>query len=161
VDEQMSKTKLLEEVRAQRRLLEAALAQVPEAKMAEPGVQGHWSVKDILAHVVFWEQHLCDWLRANRGEVPAPEPVETDADVDRLNAENYARHRDRPLADVVAEFRRSFEQVQGELAGLTEADLTEAGRTIWLADQPLWDLVAMDTSGHYREHREAIQAWLG
>jgi hypothetical protein len=29
---------------------------IPESLMSEPGVSGHWSVKDILAHVAAWDR---------------------------------------------------------------------------------------------------------
>lgn len=48
-----------------------ALAQLTDAQMELPVACEEWSVKDILSHLVDWEQRGLCWYRAGlRGEVP-------------------------------------------------------------------------------------------
>lgn len=49
------KTEILDQIRTTRQQFEEALAQVPAAHLTQPGVNGEWSVKDILAHIAWWE----------------------------------------------------------------------------------------------------------
>jgi hypothetical protein len=156
----MSKTRLIELIRTERSSLEIVVGRLSEAQMVQAGAQGEWSVKDLLAHVTFWEQRLLAWLEVARGEgATPPEPVSTDEEVDRLNAQVFATNHGRPLSEVLAEFGQSGEQVVSAVEACSEADLTEPGRFGWLEGEPLWRQVSMDTFGHYREHQAAIQAW--
>ena len=62
MDDQMNKTRLLETLRSKRAAWDAVLAEIPAAQMAEPGVAGEWSVKDIIAHVTYHERWFADRL---------------------------------------------------------------------------------------------------
>jgi hypothetical protein len=56
---------LLEEIQLERTMLEETLASVPMRLMTKAGVtRGGWSVKDILAHLVEWQQMNLDWYAA-------------------------------------------------------------------------------------------------
>ena len=52
----MTKTRLLDRLRTERAQWEALLTDIDEARMTQPGVEGEWSVKDIVAHVTFYER---------------------------------------------------------------------------------------------------------
>src|SRR5688572_20829237 len=60
--------------------LQEALAGLSDAELSRPGVGGDWSVKDVLAHIAFWHEHMVDVAtrRAVGEDVGAP-------DVDALN----------------------------------------------------------------------------
>src|SRR5262245_23798530 len=95
----MDKTELLNNMRAGRARLESALAQVSQEQMTVPGLEGGWSVKDLLAHIEFWERRATTLFRIlMRGE--QPESQVDDASVDALNAKVYNENRERPLAEV-------------------------------------------------------------
>lgn len=128
----------------------------------QPGVLDDWSVKDLLAHITAWEERLLEWTAASlRGETPErPAPGMTWDDLDRLNAQTYQANKDRPLADVRADYQACFERVCAALEKLDPADLFDPARFPWRAGEPLWHMVAANTWWHYREHREALQAWL-
>jgi hypothetical protein len=51
MDSYMSKAQLLSMIRGARADWDTLLADIPEAWMTEPGVDGEWSVKDIIAHI--------------------------------------------------------------------------------------------------------------
>ncbi len=52
----VNKTQLLDMMRTARAQWEALLAEIPAAWMTEPGVEGEWSVKDIIAHIAWGER---------------------------------------------------------------------------------------------------------
>jgi uncharacterized protein (TIGR03083 family) len=135
----------------------AVLAQVPPDRMEEPSLDGGWSVKDLLAHITFWEWHTLTGIQAGlRGE----RPDWPHGSADTLNARVYERSHDRPLADVRADFDRTHQAFMDQIAALDEADLIEKGRFAWTGSQPVRLWVYQDGYGHYAVHIRQLQAWL-
>jgi hypothetical protein len=157
LDKNFSKPDLLEQIRAEHGLLETTLARLTHAQMLLPGVDGEWSVKDALAHISTWERWMIRWTSSLlRGEKPdTPESW----DVDRMNAENYARVKEIPLADVLEEFRLSYWDSVALAESLSKEQLLANYPDTWPMG-PLWIGIADNTSGHYKQHRGDIQAWL-
>ena len=54
--EQMNKTKLLNEMHNGYTAFENLLAPLSETQMTTAGVNGEWSIKDILAHLAAWQK---------------------------------------------------------------------------------------------------------
>jgi len=72
---------------------EAFLDQVGTARMDEPGVAGHWSMKDIIVHLTAWDRYVVARLQAARRgepEPPPPWPADLQND-DEINAWLYER----------------------------------------------------------------------
>jgi uncharacterized protein (TIGR03083 family) len=159
-----TKETLLDAIRAGRARLEEVVAAIPEARLGEPGVEGQWSAKDVLAHLAFWERSMMERVRAAaRGELPnRPERSESEqrAHVDRINAEAYAAAKDRPAGEVLADFRASYQEVLALVGALTPEQLFGPGSIAERTGVPVLDLIAGDTYEHYREHGDAIRAWL-
>ena len=158
---QMDKAALLEAIRAERAALEEMLAGLSPERMLEPGVEGEWSVKDILAHIVAWEGWMIRWTgQLQNGESPLdPTPAETWDDVDRMNAENHERNRERILDDVRADFRRSYADACALVESLPEEALQQEHPDTWPHGH-LWQGVAANTCWHYREHVDSIRAYI-
>lgn len=156
-DKNFSKSKLLEQIRTEHGLLEATLARLTHAQMLIPGVDGEWSVKDALAHISTWERWMISWTNSLlHGEKPGTPPM---WDVDRMNAETFARVREFALADVLEEFRLSYWDSLALAESLSEKQLLANYSDTWPMGL-LWKGIEDNTSGHYRQHREDIQAWL-
>ncbi len=155
--EHLTKPELLQCIRVERDLLEETLARLTPDQMLQPGVDGEWSVKDVLAHISAWERRMLSWLGSHlRGEPP---DVPLPWDVERMNAETYAQVKDKPLADVLEEFRQSYRESLALAESLTEKQLQTEYTDTWPMG-PLWLGVAANTHWHYKEHRESIEAWL-
>jgi hypothetical protein len=56
MDTPVDKTQLLEWIAASRAELDAVIAPLTDAQMTVPGAEGTLSVKDLLAHVSWWER---------------------------------------------------------------------------------------------------------
>lgn len=162
MSEEMTKARVLEMIRRERQALEATLAQVGGERMTQPGVEGDWSVKDLLAHITFWERWMVriigEALRGERPEMPAPGL--TWDDLHLLNERTYLANRERDLDDVLNDFHRSYQESLEALEGLSEEDLTDPQRFAWFGGNPLWRLVAANTWEHYPEHNETVKKWL-
>jgi len=63
LDEAMGKRELLSALTDERAHLSAMLARLDDSQMVTPGVQGNWSVKDILAHMSAWDRRGMRWLK--------------------------------------------------------------------------------------------------
>ena len=157
-----SKHDLLEAALRERGKLDAVLRTVPPERMVEPGVVGEWSVKDVLAHLHEWERMALGWYRTGmRGEVPeVPAPGYTWNQTPQLNRAIFEKHRDRPLAEVVADFRASRREILGVIESLSDEDLFMAGRFAWTRKNALGAYFVSATSSHDLWARTRIARWL-
>jgi len=161
-NEQLSKEEILNRIVHERKLLENVLEELETSQMSLPGVEGEWSVKDILAHLNTWVWRMVGWAKeAQDGETPMmPARGMTWDDLDLLNDQTYQANRDRPLNEVLAEFHLAHEEALRLVNSISEEDLTDPQRFPWRNGRPLWNMVAANTWWHDREHREAIERWL-
>ncbi|HYI13993.1 MAG TPA: DinB family protein [Thermomicrobiales bacterium] len=148
----------LKDIREERALWHALLAEVGEDRMEEPGPMGDWTFKDLAAHLLGWRSRTIGLIEAGPdGNPPTPWPSSLTTD-DEINAWIYEQNRDRPLRDVLEDLDQSFERLANIIERVPEGDLTAPGRFAWTGDQRLFQI---DFSGHLREeHEPAIRAWL-
>lgn len=144
------KSEILDQIRTTHQQLEEALARVAPAGMTQPGVNGEWSVKDVLAHIAWWEQHLLRRLHSGHEDLYV-EGVDGRETTDRANAEVFAANHERPLAEIRAEFDASHR----DLLTTVEAMSNEQ-----LADDEVYQAIGGDTFRHYPEHTTMLTAWL-
>jgi hypothetical protein len=160
--EQLDKVKLLDQMRGEFAFVQRTLLLIPENLLDTPGADGDWSVHDALAHLVAWQQLARDWITAaKQGEQPAmPAPGYDWSEIDKLNGDMHARDKDRPLADLLTEFRSSYEQLYALTETLSENELFgRAGVSTFFRD-PVWETIAGNTYQHYEEHVTRIRRWL-
>lgn len=161
----MDKSKLLGMIRAEHTRWETLLAEVGEVQMTQPGVEGEWSVKDIIAHVTAYEEWIVVRLdSALRGETLQ---LETDQlDLDQRNAWIFEENRNRPLHDVLAKSRQVFQQLLALVQALSDEDLSDPHRLeplldpVWTDGLPVWKCIVADSYEHYGQHIPSIRAWL-
>ena|SRR5438132_11480382 len=159
--EQMDKTRILDEMRTKYAALEEILTPLDETLMTTVGVNGDWSIKDVLAHITAWHYRLLAWLRAaSRNEDPTISGPDSAEEMDRLNEQFYKENKSRPLDDVLADFHTTYLQIVDVVQMLDNEDLIDADRFAWTKGNPLWYLVAGDTYEHYLEHSQPIKVWL-
>lgn len=131
--------------------------------MTRPGVtRGGWSVKDVLAHLVEWQQMNFTWYEAGlRGEKPAmPAPGYTLRELPRLNHMIYLKHHRRSLSAVLEDYRSYHERTVALIASLPDSDLVTLGRFSWTG--PSWtlsDYLRAGTAAHYLWARTRIRRW--
>ena len=157
-----SRMELLAAIDQERPALEAFLATLTSEQMVAPGVVGEWSVKDVLAHLVEWEQMVLGWYRAGlRGERPAlPAPGYKWSETPALNQMIYEKHRNRPLVEIMAEFQASHQEIVEVIRALTNDDLFTAGRYPWTQKNTLGAYFVSATSSHYLWARNEMRKGL-
>ncbi|MAU00462.1 MAG: hypothetical protein CL608_25245 [Anaerolineaceae bacterium] len=163
----MTKSKLLNWLREEYTQWEAFFAQIEPERMEQPGVAGHWSIKDIVAHLNDWQPKLIASIQAaQRGEPepPPPWPAHLQTD-DEINAWMYENNRGRSVQEVLDESRRLFQQFLAVIEGLPDdvriEDVHHGGRIyylVWLGEKrfPVGEFF-----DHFHDdHEPEIRAWL-
>ena len=157
----LTTAQLLEVMRTARSNWEALLAEVGEARLTEPGVEGDWSLKDIIAHITYFETWAADNVMAFRRGEPRPQSEYKGLEIDEENARLYELLRAKPLTQVLQESRISFQRSIDAVQGLRDEDLYDPEFTRASgADWAVFDLVEGDTFGHYNDHSTSVRAWL-
>jgi len=117
-------------------------------RVPRPPTRDPWTVKDALAHIVYWKEHTA---RVIRGERRLPEM--RGLDVNQINRLIYARWRRRRPGEVLQWHRRVHADVLRTLARTPEEWFGRRERS------PQWPA---DLDGHSAAHRARdIEAALG
>jgi hypothetical protein len=159
----LRKKELLSEVHRERAALDGTLALLTARQMTMAGVtRGGWSVKDVLAHLVEWQQMNLNWYAAGlRGERPAmPAPGYTLRELPRLNEMIFRKHHRRSLQAVLQDYRTYHDRVVALIESLPDADLVTLQRFSWTG--PSWtlsDYLRASTAAHYLWARTRIRRW--
>ena len=163
----MKKSELLIWLQDEYQKWEAFLDQIGTARMNQPGVNGDWSMKDIVAHLTGWNRWLVARLQAaGRGEPepPPPWPAHLQTD-DEINAWIYESNHDRSVHEVIDETQQVFQRLLAVLEGLPEETRIDSvhkpGRVyhlVWMDDQRF---PAGEFFDHFHDdHEPDIRAWL-
>lgn len=138
---------------------EALLASLPAEQMTIPGVNGSWSVKDNLAHLAAWHNYQATRLHAVLNGTAPSDPAPGLETEDEINEYFYQRDKDLPLAEVLAEFRASYQRLLTATQALGWETLNKPFP--WFDnDVPIGGYCLGNTVGHYELHGEIIQRWL-
>src|SRR5215212_6279943 len=134
----MKKSELLNWLQEEDQKWEAFLSQIGPARMDQPGVNGDWSMKDIIAHLTGWNRWLVVRLQAaqhGNPEPPPPWPAHLQTE-DEINAWIYESHRGRSVREVQEESHQVLQELLAVLEGLPdEVQIEPEWRLVWLGDQ--------------------------
>ncbi|HEX9486960.1 MAG TPA: DinB family protein [Gemmatimonadales bacterium] len=131
--------------------LRESYAGLSEAELLRPGVTGTWSVKDIIAHVTWWEEEALTHLPLIVAGGRPPRYSVTYGGIDAFNAKMTKQRKDLSLADVL----RQRDDVHRRLIALVRT----APETQLTGDTRFRRRLRLDTYGHYPKHARAIRAW--
>ena len=126
-------------------------AGLAEPELLVPGVTGNWSVRDIIAHVTWWEEEALKHLPLILAGGRPPRYSVTYGGIDAFNALMTERKQGLSLATVF----REQQETHRRLLELIERAPEPAIRT-----ETRWRRrLKLDTYGHYPIHTEAISRW--
>jgi hypothetical protein len=146
----------------------AAVEGLPEADWHSPGVCGAWSTKDVLAHLIAYEWLLVDVLTSYLHGGPTPYLDAFKRDVFKpagrdFNDLQVAQRRDRPVAEVLAEYCNAHTRVMSLIEQIPSDTLSRPGTLPWNGMDPwigteyaLDDYLVHLPYGHKREHSAHI-----
>ena len=160
----MEKSELLTWLQEEYQQWQALLDQIGPERMDQPGVAGHWSIKDIIAHLTGWNRHLVARLQAAQHGQPQPPPPWPAhlQDEDEINAWIYESNRKRPVRELLDETHQVFKQLLAVIEGLpddVQIDHVEPKfHLVWVGDERF---LAGEFFDHFHDdHEPDIRAWL-
>jgi hypothetical protein len=157
----VNKTELLNWLQEEQQQWEALLDEIGPARMELPGVNGQWSMKDMVAHLTGWQPKLiADMQAAQRGEPEPPPPWPTHLQTeDEVNAWIYERNRERSVSEVLDESRRVFQQLLAVIESLpNDVRIEPEWHLVWLNGKRF---SASEFFDHFRDdHEPDVRTWL-
>lgn len=130
---------------------EDSYAGLPEDRLLAPGVTGAWSVRDIIAHVTWWEEEALAHLPLVREGGRPPRYSVRYGGIDAFNALMTEARRGLTLADVL----RQHDEVHARLVDYVR----RAPDELFARETRFRRRLRLDTFGHYPIHTRAIRAW--
>jgi hypothetical protein len=121
-----------------------ALDAVDPARRDEKVLDDHWSVKDLVAHTLFWDAESLTDIQRWRSGLPG-----VTNDWQGMNNQNHTAHKDRPYDLLRVEMHLVHEVARNTIAGLPDE----------LPDEMI-ERIAVDTWDHYDDHTQQLLAWL-
>ncbi len=131
--------------------LQQSYAGLSDSEMMKIGVTRAWSVKDIIAHITWWEEEALKHLPVIAGGGRPPRYSVTYGGIDAFNAQKTGEKRPLSLADVL----RERDETHGRLVAYVESVPEE----LLSGDTRFRRRLRLDTYGHYAGHTEAIRRW--
>jgi hypothetical protein len=153
----IDKARLLSSIERERKQLDETLALVDRARIEETAFEGGWSVKDLLAHITFWDERALDRVEA---VLSGSTPSQLEGTTDEINIHAFEERRNRPLQEVMSDYHSTYKSLLAKIAALQDEDLADPKRFTWAHRLPLRRLIRWDTDLHYAEHNLQIRAWL-
>jgi hypothetical protein len=147
----MKKQQILDKLQQSWMSLTESYAGLSDAQLLEPGVTGDWSVKDILAHVSWWEEealkHLPTILQGGR----PPRYSVLYGGIDAFNAQMTELKRGLSLDEVRQHLEDTHLKLIEYISGVAEEQFTSETR--------FRRRLRLDTYSHYPIHTRAIREW--
>ena len=130
--------------------LQDAIAGLTDEQLTTPGVTGHWSVRDLMAHVAAWEEEALHALPiiVDGGRLPK---YASQGGIDAFNARNQEAQRDSSLEVLRHDMAATHQRLLAYVQRAPESAYAAEGR--WLKR------LRLDAYGHWQQHTEQILSW--
>jgi hypothetical protein len=128
--------------------------------MDVPGVEGEWSVKQLVAHLTWYERAIVEGAQQAMSTGTFTRRRPEGVGMDEMNARIAEEARTRSVNDVLAEADAVFGQLLGLIAAVPQDMLNDPRRLGLPEDMVPWMGVANNSYAHYREHEPALRAWV-
>jgi len=142
----LKKTRTLDRLQWEWQALLQTWEGLPENVLLKPGAVGHWSTRDVMAHVTTWNEEARKALPLILEGKPLPRYMGIDA----FNAREQARKQHLPLKRVKEELLVTHKKLVQFLENVPESAF---------ASPRFGKRLRLDAIGHYREHAAQIAAW--
>jgi hypothetical protein len=143
------------------------LSTLSEAQITAPDLPANLSIKDVVAHLMAWQQVSIARLEAARlGTEPvfpdwlASEDPESEEHRDAFNARIYALYHQQPWPWVYQAWRDGFGTFLRLAEQIPEQDFLDAAKYPWLKGYPLLAVLQGSYEHHHDDHLEPLLAWL-
>ena len=122
----------------------------PEQLMI-PNVTGKWSVRDIIAHITWWEEEALKHMPLILQGERLPRYVDKYGGIDDFNAIMTVKRSHLSLDEVLAQHQEVHERLVEYVRAAPEE--------LWTTETKFRRRLRLDTFGHYPGHTNAVRAW--
>lgn len=143
--------RLIDKVEAAWTEFHASYDGLSDEEMLVPGVSGAWSVRDLIAHVTWWDAEALDHLPTVLGGGTPPRYSELYGGIDAFNALKTEEKRGLSLDEVRREAGETHQRLLAYLRGIPVEKLKGNSR--------FTHRLRLDTYGHYPIHTADIRRW--
>lgn len=147
----MNRSQLLQRLDQAWQAFRASYAGLSDAQLVEPGVTGDWSVKDLIAHVTWWEEEALTHLPEVLAGIRPPRYSTRYGGIDAFNAQMAELKRHLSLAEVLGQMEDTHQRLVAYLQEVPEEHFVQESR--------FRRRLRLDTYSHYPIHTQAIRAW--
>ena len=160
----MNKPELLQWFTEEQQKWELLLAAIGQKRMDQSGVNGEWSLRDIVAHLTGWQWWLVARLKAVKDGQSEPHPswpeqLKTD---DEINAWIYETNRKRNARQVLEDPRQVYEHMRTLIQDLPDdvriETIESKFHVVWVNNQRF--AVGEFFYHFYDDHQADVRAWL-
>ncbi len=155
-----NKQEIINTIIKERNALDSLIDDLSIDQKLTPGVEAHWSIKDIMAHIAAWERVAQDRINAALTGEPLKFPIiESDNFIDDFNANIYEENKNLPLDEVEDEYHASHEDLLNQIKNLDEVSIQTYLPFDWAEDLTISVFISANTHLHYRDHASSILHW--
>lgn len=126
-------------------------AGLDDTTLLVPGVCGDWSIRDLIAHVTWWDQESIDHLPITFAYGRLPRYSQQYGGIDAFNALKTREKASLSLDEVRAEAAATHQRLLDYLLGLDPAE--------WVGNNRFRHRLKLDTWSHYPIHAADIRTW--
>jgi hypothetical protein len=157
-----NKADLLAESQERFEILMELVDSIPPGDWTAPGVNGPWTTKDVLAHLLAWQELLESWHAQDRagGRPQVPAQGYSWSQMSQLNDKIFREHHDEPAEQVLGRLRRSHERMHKLISGYLDSELFAKQLYAWTGTTSMGSHIAGCTSSHYQWAINLIRKWL-
>lgn len=137
-----------------------------DEQLMSPKLEGDWSIKDVMGHLMEWQKVSSGKLElARSGGAPvfpgwlAGKSPDEEGQIDNFNARIYAEHDKEDWATVGPAWREGFLRFVELGEAIPDADLMDEAKYEWLDGYAPYDVLE-GSYEHHMEHREELTKWL-
>ena len=123
---------------------------LPEDILLLPGAVGHWSTRNVMAHITTWEEEALKFLPVIVKDLPVPKYTRYGG-IDGFNAQEQKRKQHYSLKKAKEELDIVHRHLIDYLKSV-QADT-------FLTNKRFVKRIYYDAYGHYREHRKQVIDW--
>jgi hypothetical protein len=136
------------------------LGGLSDQQMVQPNVCGHWSVKDVIAHISWFEQQM-EWMVTHHS-LATPQGELWYLPTDERNEVIYQQYKDKSLPELMELAQSRYLRMLAAIKLLEDEDLTDASRYEGMPAEWLpADIIAQNTWQHYADHLVGIKSKFG
>jgi len=147
----MDKMQLLKRIDRAWGELKASYVGLSDSELLESCVTGNWSVRDIIAHVTWWEEEAMKHLPLILAGGKPPRYSVAYGGIDAFNAQMTEQKRNLSFYEVLRQRDETHRRLIDFIQTVPEDQIARETR--------FRRRLRLDTYGHYPKHAEAIRKW--